>query len=44
MQCDGSTAAKLPYWVLTLAGLSLLGSLALIWYHLGTHRFAALEE
>ncbi len=24
---------KLPYWVLTPVGLSLLGSIALIWYH-----------
>ena len=26
---------KLPYWVLTPVGLSLLGSIVLIWYHPG---------
>ena len=35
MQCSGSTGARLPYWVRTLAGLSLLGSLVLTWYHPG---------
>jgi hypothetical protein len=35
MQCNRSTGAKLPYWVLTPVGLSLFGSLVLIWYHPG---------
>ena len=26
---------KLPYWVLTPVGLSLLGSIVLVWYHPG---------
>jgi hypothetical protein len=31
----GTMAETPPYWVLMPVGLSLLGSIVLIWYHLG---------